>query len=167
MKQPFHQKAIFLDRDGVINRELGDYCTCLADFQLLPTIMEVMKTWFEQGYLLIVVTNQGGIAKGRYTREEVEAIHQYLMGACVAKGFRIQEIYYCPHHTEVTGKCLCRKPGRLSFEKAIEKYGIDVTQSFMIGDHQRDMDAARACGIKSVLIESNTAFSTDIILQAV
>lgn len=163
MKLPFHQKAIFLDRDGVINRELGDYCTNLRDFKILPTIIEAMKTWYDQGYLLVVVTNQGGIAKARYTRQDVEAIHQYLKGVCVFNGFRIKEVFYCPHHTEVTGKCLCRKPGRLLFEKAIEKYRIDITGSFMIGDHQRDMDAARSCGIKSILINSNTEVNASII----
>lgn len=154
-----HQKAIFLDRDGVVNRELGDYCKKIDDFEILPWALEAMLEWHKQGFLIILVTNQGGIAKGLYSTAEVEAMHQLLQGHCIAAGFRIAAFYSCPHHPEVSGKCLCRKPGSLFLEKAIKKFNLDASQCFMLGDKERDVLAATSAGVTGLQIVSNQEYN--------
>src|SRR5687767_9623731 len=108
-------KAIFLDRDGVLNAERGDYTYRLEEFEVLPGVPEALKLLKEHGYLLIVVTNQGGIAKGLYTKEEVFACHEKLQQAC---GHIIDALYYAPSHPSVS-ESLSRKPDSLMLEKAI------------------------------------------------
>jgi D-glycero-D-manno-heptose 1,7-bisphosphate phosphatase len=148
------KKALFLDRDGVLNRERGDYTYTAEDFDVLPNVVNSLKLAREKGYLLIVISNQGGIAKGIYNQERVEHLHGLMAEKLATVGVRFDEIYYCRHHNEV-GKCLCRKPSSLMLEKAIARFGIDASQSVMIGDSQRDMDAAANVGVKGFLIEPN------------
>ena len=149
------RKALFLDRDGVINHDPGDYTKNLEDFVVLPGVIETMKAWYDAGYLLIVVTNQGGIDKGLYTEETVHGIHQYLQGLCIEAGFNIAQFYFCPHHPDYSGRCLCRKPGSLMVEKAIHRFDLDPAKCLIIGDRQRDLDAAAGAGVDGVLIETN------------
>jgi len=149
------KKALFLDRDGVINHDPGDYTKSLSEFILLEGVIEAMKSWVDAGYEIIVITNQGGLDKGLYPRENVEAMHQYLQGKCITSGFEILDFYYCPHHPEYSGKCLCRKPGSLMIERAMHKHGIDPNQSLMFGDKQRDIDAAEKAGVKGMIVEIN------------
>lgn len=163
MKQLFHQKAIFLDRDGILNKELGDYCSSIKQCELVETTLDAMQVWSQKGFIFIVITNQAGIAKQLYSELELEAIHQYIQGACIARGMRIEAFYHCPHHPEYSGKCLCRKPNSLNIERAIAKYKIDVTASYFFGDTQRDIDAASNCGIKAFLIPSNSAIPADLV----
>lgn len=152
---PRKNKALFLDRDGVINHDPGDYTKSLEEFHILPTIMDKMKTWYEAGYKIIIITNQGGIAKGLYPATEVDAIHQYLQGRCIAEGFEITDFYYCPHHPEYSGKCFCRKPGSLLIEKAVHKYAIDLELSVMFGDRERDVQCAQGAGVRGIQIPTN------------
>ncbi len=152
-----YKKALFLDRDGVINHDPGDYTKSLAEFEVLPGVVETLKSWHLKSYLLIVITNQGGLDKQLYHRDEVEAMHQYLQGLCIASGFRITDFYYCPHHPDFSGKCLCRKPGSLMIEKALHTYRIDPSQSLMIGDRERDVIAANSAGVKGIQIQTNAA----------
>lgn len=149
------KKALFLDRDGVINHDPGDYTKSLSEFILLEGVIEAMKSWVDAGYEIIVITNQGGLDKGLYPRENVEAMHQYLQGKCITSGFKILDFYYCPHHPEYSGKCLCRKPGSLMIERALHKYGIDPNQSVMFGDKQRDVDAAENAGVRGFVVKIN------------
>lgn len=153
------QKAIFLDRDGVLNHEVGDYIKRFEDFKLLDHIYEGLKLFSDNGYLLIVITNQGGIAKGEYTHETLSTIHDFMMSELRKHGIEITEIYYCPHHP-IVSHCLCRKPGSLMVEKAVSKYHIDPKQSFFIGDKQRDIDCGEAVGVSGILIESNENWLT-------
>ena len=95
------RKALFLDRDGVINHDPGDYTKSLAEFQVLPGVVETLKDWYDAGYLLIVVTNQGGLAKGLYQEADVHAMHQYFQGLCVKSGFSVAHFYFCPHHPDL------------------------------------------------------------------
>ena len=160
------QKAIFLDRDGVLNKEIGAYVTH-HDFFDVPEFVPVqLKRLQDAHYILIVITNQGGIAKGLYTNGELNSIHQKLTAVLAKSGVTLTAIYYCPHHPDY-GKCLCRKPGSLMIEKAISKYDIDAEQSFMIGDTVRDIEAAEAAGVKGILIEPNIdwKFVVDEILK--
>ncbi|MCF8459166.1 MAG: HAD family hydrolase [Flavobacteriales bacterium] len=149
------KKALFLDRDGVLNRERGDYTYTVEDFEVLPDVANALKLAREKGYLLIIISNQGGIAKGIYNQERVEQLHDLMADKLAKSGVHFDEIYYCHHHNEV-GKCLCRKPHSLMLEKAIARFDIDASQSVMIGDSQRDMDAAAKVGVKGFLIESNS-----------
>lgn len=148
-------KALFLDRDGVINHDPGDYTKSLAEFQVLPGVIETLKVWYDAGFLLIVVTNQGGLAKKLYNESDVYAMHQYFQGLCVQAGFSIAHFYFCPHHPDYSGRCLCRKPGSLMVEKGLHQFNLDPEQCLIVGDKQRDLDAAAGAGVDGVLINTN------------
>ena len=147
-------KALFLDRDGVINHDPGDYTTHISEFTILPTVMPALKVARDKGYLLILITNQGGIAKGRYTHEDVAEIHAYLKEKCVENGTTLAHIYYSPHHDDY-GKSLTRKPGSLMIERACARFKINPEKSYMIGDKQRDLDSASPVGIQGLLMKVN------------
>ncbi|GAB3526531.1 hypothetical protein GCM10027443_01740 [Pontibacter brevis] len=142
------RKCVFLDRDGVLNRERGDYTYRLEDFEVLPHVPEALALLKEHGYLLIVITNQAGIAKGLYQRSDVLACHQKLQESCEAL---VDAIYYAPGHPRYS-ESLSRKPDSLMFEKAIAKYNIDPEASWMVGDSLRDLQAAAKVGVASVLV---------------
>jgi D-glycero-D-manno-heptose 1,7-bisphosphate phosphatase len=148
-------KAIFLDRDGIINVEIGDYIKRFEDFTLIPHLGEALSQLKAKGYLFVVITNQGGLAKNLYSVEELNKMHQYLEVEMLKYDITFLEIYYCPHHPDYNGNCLCRKPGSQMTEKAIARFNIDPSQSYFIGDKQRDVDAGNAVGVKGILVESN------------
>lgn len=154
-------KALFLDRDGVINRERGTYTHALENFEILPEVADALKLARSNGFLLIVISNQGGIAKGIYSKEQVELLHDHLQAELEDSGVHLDEIYYCPHHNAV-GKCLCRKPGSLMLEKAIARFNINPLKSVLIGDNQRDIDAAVNAGVRGILVESNSGILNEI-----
>ena len=148
-------KAVFLDRDGVLNRNDDTYYVYLPkDFHINGGVIEALLKLQELGYLLIVITNQGGIAKGLYTHQDVETVHQIMLDEFEKHGIRIEEIYYCPHHPNIE-KCLCNKPGSLMLEKALSMFDIDANLSHFIGDSERDIEAAKRAGVTPVKINSN------------
>ena len=146
--------CLFLDRDGVINHDPGDYTNNLSEFAILPTVMEALILAKEAGFEVVVVTNQGGLAKGLYTHEDVADIHAHLTHVCEANGTPILDIIYSPHHPSM-GTSLSRKPGSLMVERACAKHQLDPLQSWMVGDKQRDLDAASPVGVRGVLIDPN------------
>lgn len=148
-------KAIFLDRDGIINVEIGDYIKRFEDFTLIPQLGEALSLLKSKGFIFVVITNQGGLAKDLYTTYELDKMHNYLTLEMLKFGVQFEEIYYCPHHPDYNGKCLCRKPGSQMIEKAIARFNIDPNLSYFIGDKQRDVDAGAAVGVKGILVESN------------
>lgn len=148
-------KAVFFDRDGVLNREIGDYVCKIEDFQLLPDAVECIAMAKENGFKVFIITNQGGIDKKRYSHRDLASFHQVIIDACDQRGVQIDEIFYCPHHPTV-GHCLCRKPGSLMIEKAIAKYQIDPSKSIMFGDTDRDMEAAACCNVLGLLVQPNS-----------
>lgn len=148
-------KAVFLDRDGVLNKELGDYVCKFDDFCILEHNFPALKELQKRGYLLIVITNQGGLAKGWYSTETLEQMHGHLRKAYADQGITITEAYYCKHHPQYNGNCLCRKPGSLMLEKAIARFQIDASKSYFIGDRERDVIAGEAAGVTGILIESD------------
>ena len=152
------KKAIFLDRDGVINVERG-YTYRLEDFVILPDLIEVLKLLQQKGFLLIIVSNQSGVAKELYKQTDVEILHQYLREEFTKNQITLSEIYYCVHHPDVT-RCICRKPDSLFVEKALARFNIDAKSSFFIGDKERDTQAAEKAGVKGVLIEANISLKT-------
>ena len=151
-------KAIFLDRDGVINFERG-YTHRLEDFLILPDLIDVLKILKEKGYLLIIISNQSGIAKGLYLQAETEVLHTYLKQQLSKQNIILDEIYYCIHHPDIT-KCLCRKPDSLFVEKALARFNIDASKSYFIGDKERDTEAGEKVGVKGILIEANISLKT-------
>ena len=149
------RKAVFLDRDGVINKELGRYCENVDEFEILEDVGHAIKVLKDAGFLVIIISNQGGIAKGLYTEADVNDMHDKLCRHISEFGASIDDFYFCPHHDAIS-KCLCRKPQSLMIEKAMATYDIDPSQSFMIGDGNRDIEAAERAGIKGIKIESNS-----------
>lgn len=151
-------KAIFLDRDGVINKERS-YTYRLEDFEILPDLMEVLQIFQQKGYLLIIVSNQSGVAQGLYMQNDVEVLHAHLHKEFKKNNISISETYYCIHHNDIS-KCLCRKPNSLFVEKALARFEIDPVKSYFIGDKQRDVDAGEKVGVKGILIEANISLKT-------
>lgn len=149
-------KAIFLDRDGVLNLDFRNYHFRTDDFTILPHVFEVLKEFADRGYLLIVVSNQGGIGKGLYKIEDTEQLHNHLKEEAAQHHVHFTEIYYCTHHPE-TSKCICRKPESVLVEKAIARFDIDASKSYFIGDRDRDIEAGEKCGVKGILIEANSS----------
>ena len=148
-------KAVFLDRDGVINRKgSGYYVFREEEFLFNRGVTDSLKYFISKGYLLIIITNQGGIARGIYTKSHVDKLHNYMIQKLKAFNIELTDIYYCPHHPDVSS-CLCRKPGTLLIEQAIAKYKIDPKASFMIGDSDIDIKAAEKMKIKGILISTN------------
>jgi D-glycero-D-manno-heptose 1,7-bisphosphate phosphatase len=149
------RKAVFLDRDGVLNRERGVHTWTLEAFEVLPDVPAALKALQEDGRALVVITNQSGIGLGMYGHADVETLHGYLHGMLAEHGVSLTAVYYCPHHPS-RGKCLCRKPGGLLLERAIARYRLDPENSVMIGDRTRDMEAASSVGVRGILVESNS-----------
>lgn len=141
-------KCIFLDRDGVLNEDNPNYTYRVESFKILPGVVEGLQRLKRAGYLLVVVTNQSGIAQGLYTQQQMEACHEFFQQQ---SGNIIDHFYFCPYHPTVTAS-LSRKPGSLMFEKAKAKFNIDFAQSCMIGDRGRDIIPARALGIQTIQI---------------
>jgi D-glycero-D-manno-heptose 1,7-bisphosphate phosphatase len=145
-------KAIFLDRDGVLNHEIYDYICTLEEFEVLTYQIPPLKKLYDEGYMLIVITNQGGIATNRYTEDTLAEMHKILFDKFEEQGAKITHAYYCPHHPSVSGPCECRKPGSGMLLEAIATYDIDPALSVMIGDKPRDVEAANGAGVKGILI---------------
>ncbi|PSR54546.1 D,D-heptose 1,7-bisphosphate phosphatase [Adhaeribacter arboris] len=142
------QKCVFLDRDGVLNVERGDYTYLPEDFILEEKVPEALALLKQRDFLLIVVTNQGGLAKGLFTRAQMEACHQKLLQN---GNYLIDAIYYAPSHPAISAS-LSRKPDSLMLEKAIAKFNISPTESWLVGDQLRDMQAAGKVGVKGILV---------------
>jgi len=156
-------KAIFLDRDGILNYEIGDYVCRPSEFKIIPGREKIFKTWQDLGYLFIIITNQGGISRGYYSESTLNDFHQQIIDYYKKYDIVITDVFYCPHHP-VIGNCFCRKPDSLMIEKAMALYNIDPTQSYMIGDRERDVEAAEKVGIKGILVNSNIDLSEDLLI---
>lgn len=146
-------KAIFLDRDGIINKEIG-YVYKPEDFVLTDDIVESLKKFKEAGFIFIVITNQSGIAKGLYKHEDVARVHDKMISLFKAKGISFHAIYYCPHHPDAE-PCICRKPDSGMIEKGLARFNIDPKRSYMIGDKERDKEAGEKAGLTAWQIESD------------
>jgi D-glycero-D-manno-heptose 1,7-bisphosphate phosphatase len=149
-------KAIFLDRDGVINSDEGLYYVYKPEeFRINPGVIQFLGEAHKHGYLLIIISNQGGIARGKYSKKDVEELHKLLQEECGKQGFSITELYFCPHHSEVS-KCLCRKPGTLMIEKALARFQIDPARSYFVGDRETDEQVASNTGLTAIRIIPNS-----------
>lgn len=148
------KSAIFLDRDGTINLEIN-YLIAPSDLVLLPGVGDALRRAHEAGYLLVVVTNQSGVARGYFTITEVESLHDHLQRQLLPYRVQLDAFYLCPHHPDHgEGLCDCRKgaPGMLL--QAASDYHIDLASSWMIGDKMSDVEAGRNAGCRSILVRT-------------
>ena len=147
--------AIFFDRDGVLNEEVG-YLWQIEKFAWIDGARDAIKFCNERGFLVVVVTNQGGIARGLYTHAEVYALHDFMQKSLAQVGAHIDAFYFCPHHPEGVVPefsiiCDCRKPKPGLILRACAELDIDPKRSILIGDAQRDIDSARAAGLRDAI----------------
>ena len=145
------KRAVFLDRDGTIVEDPG-FLHEPEKVKLLPGAAAAIRRLNDAGYLAIVVTNQSGIARGRFTVADYEAVQQRLGALLAAQGARLDGAYFCPHHPQFTGPCDCRKPGLKLFRDAQAAFDIDFAQSWWVGDRLSDVQPARALGGHGVLV---------------
>ncbi len=143
-------KAVFLDRDGVINRKApeGQYVICWEEMTFLPGVADGISLLNKAGFRVIVVTNQRCVAKGLITVQALEELHQQMCNSLAREGAQIDAVYYCPH--EKDAGCGCRKPAPGMLLKAKADYGIDLAPSWMIGDSEPDVEAGRNAGCRTV-----------------
>ena len=141
-------KAIFLDRDGVLNDEIGSYVWELDKFTVSPGVPESLARLKAAGYYLVVVTNQAGIAKKLYTEADVLACHAKLQAACHDA---LDALYFSTAHPSVSDSIL-RKPDSGMFEKAVARFNLDVAQCWIVGDRYRDMEAGAKIGVRGIMV---------------
>ena len=153
------RKAVFLDRDGTINIDKS-YLYKIEDFAYQEGAKEGMKLLQEAGYLLIIITNQSGIARGYYVEEDYKRLHDWLISDLSSDGIHITEAYHCPHHPDALVKqyrkrCKCRKPEIGLFLRAAKELDIDFEQSYAIGDKMRDLQICKERGVRGFLLYSD------------
>jgi D-glycero-D-manno-heptose 1,7-bisphosphate phosphatase len=142
-------KALFIDRDGVINIDKV-HVFLRKDFEFTPGIFDLLRRYLDKGFLLIVITNQAGIAKGIYTEDDFLKLTDWMIGEFKNNGITISKIYHCPHHPDFTGECECRKPKPGMILEAKKEFDLDLSQSVLIGDKESDLQAGRSSGIPEV-----------------
>ncbi|MDQ6711523.1 MAG: HAD family hydrolase [Candidatus Dormibacteraeota bacterium] len=142
--------TVFLDRDGVINRRRPDHVKCWEEFEFLPGSLDALASLRQMGVHIIVITNQAVVGRGLITEEDLEQIHRRMIEVVESRGGRIDRIYACLHVPEL--HCACRKPGTEHLRRASAELGIDLRESFMVGDSETDVRAAKAAGSRPVLV---------------
>ena len=142
-------KAIFLDRDGVINEDFG-YVHRIENFHFMPGVFEALRHFKALGYKLILITNQSGIGRGYYSEEDFQKLTNWMQERLEKEGVRLDAIYYCPHHPQQG--CDCRKPEPGMITQAAKEHGIDLTNSWMIGDKPSDIEAANRAGVGHTIL---------------
>jgi len=142
-------RAVFLDRDGTMAKDVP-YCSRPENFKLFPDTAKAIKLLSEYGFKVIVITNQSGIARGYFTEEALDKIHDKMQRMLAEEGTCVNGIYFCPHHPE--DNCDCRKPKPKLILQAARDFDIDLKQSFVVGDLQTDIEMSKAVGCSTVLI---------------
>lgn len=145
------QKTVFLDRDGVINKCAAPHCyiSKWEEFEFFPSAIQGIKRLNAAGYLVLLITNQRGIARGLLSMQEVEELHQKMCEHLKRQGANIDGIYICPHDN---GECYCRKPDIGLFLQAEKEWQIDKEHSWMIGDSNTDVEAGKRYGVRTILL---------------
>ena len=140
------KKALFLDRDGIINIDHG-YVSTIEDFKFVDGIFDFIKLFTEAGYYVFIVTNQSGIGRGYYSQKDFDTLTSWMLNEFKKQDIHIEKVHYCPHSPEE--KCHCRKPETGMIEEALKTHDIDLSHSWMVGDKQSDIDLALNAGIKN------------------
>lgn len=153
-------KAVFFDRDGVLNID-KNYLYKIEEFEWQVDAMQAIRFLKEQGYFIVVVTNQSGIARGYYTERDMYLLHEHMQAELGKIGACIDAFYHCPHLPDATVaeyalECDCRKPAPGMVLQAIKDHGLDVEQSFLVGDKSRDIEAGNAAGVKGYLYKEGS-----------
>ncbi len=152
--------AVFLDRDGTINEEVG-YLGSLDKFKIIPCAYEAIRLINGSGMKAVVISNQAGVAKGLFTEDFVKIINEHLQAALRQNGAHIDSFYYCPHHPTEGAEpyrqvCNCRKPAPGMLLQAAQDLNIDLTKSYLVGDRFNDMEAAKSVGAKGILVKPDS-----------
>jgi D-glycero-D-manno-heptose 1,7-bisphosphate phosphatase len=151
------KRAVFIDRDGTINVE-KEYLYLPGDFEFIPGAAKAIQLLNGAGFLVVVVTNQSGVARGYYTEEDVHLLHRYAAAQLEHSGSRVDAWFYCPHHPSGRGSyalpCRCRKPQPGMLLEAARRFEIDLDSSIMIGDKLVDVEAGRAAGCRAILVRT-------------
>jgi D-glycero-D-manno-heptose 1,7-bisphosphate phosphatase len=158
-------RAIFIDRDGVINKDPGgwtehSYVTDWKDFKFLPGARQALKILKQKGIKVIVVSNQAGVNKGYYSKEKLDEINNKMLRTIEKAGGAIEEVFYCVHTDKEN--CDCRKPKSGMLEEAVKKYNIDPKKAYFIGDSKMDIMAGKRIGCKTMLVLSGKTPREDI-----
>ncbi len=146
------EKIIFLDRDGVINKDRNDYVRSWAEFDFLPNVFVALRKLKELGYKVIIISNQAGVSKGLYTETSLAEMTEKMLERIKRNSGSIHAVYYCNHRDE--DNCSCRKPKIGLFKQALMGKSVDLNETFFIGDSQRDIEAGRNLGCKTILVLS-------------
>ena len=158
--------AIFLDRDGVINVDTG-YVYLVDDFKFIDGVIDALLKLKQKGYLLVIVTNQSGIARGLFTEEQFMSLTEWMDWSLADRGVDLDGIYFCPHHPsegsdQYRKSCTCRKPGPDMILDAVKHLDIDLARSYMVGDKPSDMKAAINAGVAhKILVETGKAITEE------
>lgn len=161
------KKALFLDRDGVVNKE-KDYVHKVEDFIFIENIFETCLLFQSLGYEIFIVTNQAGIGRGYYTVEDLEVLNSWMCNEFDKRGVNLSGLYFCPHHPQhglgdFLVDCECRKPQPGMILTAAEEHGIDLCRSIIVGDKESDIEAGRLAGVgKCILVRSGHKVSEDL-----
>ncbi len=155
------KKALFLDRDGVVNVE-KDYLYKIEDFEFINGIFELCRYYENIGYLIFIVTNQSGIARKYYTEKDFITLSNWMSKEFLKHGIEISKVYHCPHHPDISGECSCRKPKSGMLLEAKNEFEIDMKNSIIIGDKERDIEAGLNAGLREtyLLDESRSVTSS-------
>jgi D-glycero-D-manno-heptose 1,7-bisphosphate phosphatase len=139
-------KALFLDRDGVINVDKV-HVYLKEDFEFSEGIFKLCRKYLDKGYMILVITNQAGIAKGIYTEEDYIKLTDWMIEQFRDRDIKISKVYHCPHHPEIDGICNCRKPDPGMILQAVKEFDLDISQCILVGDKESDLEAGRRAGI--------------------
>ena len=145
-------RAVFLDRDGVINDNGDGYTHKKEDFVFLPRVIEALQRLAQTDYKIVIFTIQSGVARGFYTEADVHTLHEWMCAELARHGARIDKIYYCPHHPDFTGDCACRKPKPGMLLQAADELGLSLNDSWVIGDSDRDVLTGREVNARTIKV---------------
>jgi len=145
------RRALFLDRDGVINVEIN-YLHKIEDFEFIDGIFDLCRHYQNLGYIIVVVTNQSGIARGYYSESDFKILTKWMIEEFTNNGVEIKKVYFCPHHPDISGDCYCRKPHPGMLLDAAKEFDIDLKNSILVGDKERDIEAALNAGVTNTYL---------------
>jgi D-glycero-D-manno-heptose 1,7-bisphosphate phosphatase len=140
------KRALFLDRDGVVNIE-KEYLYKEKDFEFIDGVFTLCKHYQDLGYLIFIVTNQSGIARKYYSEEDFSVLTKWMLDAFKKHEIIITQVYHCPHHPDISGNCTCRKPEPGMIVEAANTFNVDLKHSILVGDNERDIEAGLNAGI--------------------